>query len=69
MSIFRLFQLSVLIAYNVFFFVLEYDKTHFPHLYCVIKKKLEKWQILDKNHELTPLEKYQFFEFLNFLFL
>ena len=33
------------------------------------KKKLEKWPFLDQNHGLTPLEKCQFFDFLNFLFL
>ena len=31
--------------------------------------KLEKWPFLDQNHGLTPLEKCQFFDFLNFLFL
>ena len=30
---------------------------------------LEKWPLLDENHALTLLEKCQFFEFLNFLFL
>ena len=33
------------------------------------KKKLEKWPFFDQNHGLTPLEKCQFFDFLNFLFL
>ena len=37
--------------------------------YIAEKKKLEKWQFLDQNHGLTPLEKSQFFDFLNFLFL
>ena len=50
------------------FFVLEYRKRHFPRLYC-LKKQIKKWPFLDQNHELTPLEKCQFFEFLNFLFL
>ena len=50
------------------FFVLEYRKTYFPVLYC-LKKNLEKWPFLDQNHGLTPLEKCQFFDFLNFLFL
>ena len=50
------------------FFVLEYRKKHFPGQYC-FNKKLEKWAFLDQNHELTPLEKSQFFDFLNFLFL
>ena len=33
------------------------------------KKKLEKWPIFDQNHGLTPLEKSQFFDCLNVLFL
>ena len=50
------------------FFVLEYYKRHFAGLYCP-KKKVEKWPFLEQNHGLTPLEKGQFFDFLNFLFL
>ena len=34
MSIFRLFELVVLIAQKSVFFVLEYHKRHFPGLYC-----------------------------------
>ena len=49
------------------FFALEYRKTHFPGLYC-IKKKLEKWPFFYQNHWVTPVEKCQFFDFLNFLF-
>ena len=30
---------------------------------------MEKWPFLDQNHGLTALEKCQFFNFLNFLFL
>ena len=30
---------------------------------------MEKWLIFDQNDGLTPLEKAQFFDFLNFLFL
>ena len=33
------------------------------------KKKMEKWPIFEQNHGLTPLQKCQFFDFLNFLFL
>ena len=40
-----------------------------PGLIKIIKKKLEKWPFFDQNHGLTPLEKCQFFDFLNFLFL
>ena len=51
------------------FFVLEYRKRHFPGLCYLKKKKLKKWQFLDQNNGLTPLEKCKFFDFLNFLFL
>ena len=50
------------------FFILEYRKIHFPSLYCP-KKKLDKWPFLDQNHGLTRLEKCQFLDFLNLLFL
>ena len=50
------------------FFVLEYRIRHFPALYCK-KKKLEKWPFLDQNHWLIPLDKRQFFDFFNCLFL
>ena len=68
MSIFRLFELLVFFSLQRISFVLEYHKIHFPGLYCV-KKKLEKWPFLDQTHGLTRLEKCQFFDFLNFLFL
>ena len=51
------------------FFVLEYHKTDFPGLYCLKKKKMEKWPILEQNHGLTLLEKCEFFDFFNLLFL
>ena len=50
------------------FCVLEYRETHFPGLYC-LRKKLEKWTVLDENHGLIPLEKCQFSNLLNFLIL
>ena len=50
------------------FFVLEYRKTHFRGLYC-LKIKERKMANFDQNHGLTPLEKFQFLDFLNFLFL
>ena len=68
MSILRLFELLIFYSQERHFFVLEYRKRHFPCLYCQ-KKKLEKWPFLDQNHVLTPLEKCQLFQFLNFLFL
>ena len=30
------------------------------------KKDMEKWPIFEQNHGLTPLEKCQFFDLLNF---
>ena len=68
MSIFRLFELRVFIAQKGIFFVLEYCKRYVPGLYCPSPKKLEKWPFLDQNHGLTPLEKRQFFDFLNLFF-
>ena len=41
----------------------------FSWLILPTKKNLEKWAFLSQNHALTPLEKCQFFYFLNFLFL
>ena len=67
-SIFRLFEFVVFLAYKVNFLVLEYRKTHFPGLYQ-LKKKLEKWPFFDQNHELTPLEKFPFLDCLKVLFL
>ena len=37
--------------------------------YIAQKKELVKWPYLDQNHGLTPLEKCQFLDFLNFMFL
>ena len=37
--------------------------------YVDLKEQLEKSPFLDQNQELTPLEKCQFFDFLNFFFL
>ena len=68
MAIFGLFELLFLKPRNAFF-ILEYRKTHFPSLYCRKKKEVEKMPFLDQNHWVTPLEKWQFFDFLNFLFL
>ena len=44
------------------FFLVEYHKRQFPRLYCLKKKKMQKWPILDQNHGVTPLEKWQFFD-------
>ena len=67
-SIFRLFQLPVFIAYKGIFSFKNIVKDIFL-AYIALKKKLEKWPFLDQNHGLTPLEKCQFFDFLNFLIL
>ena len=37
--------------------------------YITENKNMEKWPILDQNNGLTPLEKSQFFDFSNILFL
>ena len=50
------------------FFVLEYRKGHFPMLYCR-KKKMEKWSFSGQHHGLLLLEKCQFFDFSNYLFV
>ena len=65
---FSTFRTSSFYSLEKPFFVLEYRKRHFPGSYC-LKKKLEKWPILDENYGLTPLEKCHFFDVLNFLFL
>ena len=67
-SSFQLFKHLVFIPLKRPFSVLEYDKTHFPALYCV-KKKEKKWLILDQNHGLTPLKKSisRLFELLVFI--
>ena len=59
MSNFRLFELPC-------FYSLE---RRFPFqnivkvIFLALKKKLEKWPLLDQNHGLTRLEKCQFFDF------
>ena len=58
MSIFWLFELLVFLGYKGVF-----------SAYTSLKKKLEEWELLDQNHGLTPLEKYHFFDVMNFLSL
>ena len=67
----QFFDFSTVCFYRLdrHFFVLEYRKKHCLGLYCLKKKKTEKWQFLDQNHGLTRLEKSQFFDFFNYLFL
>ena len=66
-SIFRLFQLFVFIAQKGVFLLQNITKHIF--LTQIVLKKREKWPILDQNHGLTPLDKSQFFDFFNFVFL
>ena len=68
MSILRLFKLFVFIAQKSLFLCQNIVKDIFL-AYIASKEKVEKWPFLDQNHGLTPLEKCQFFDFLNFLFL
>ena len=68
MSIFRLCQLLVFIVYKGVFSFQNIVKDIFLE-YIALKQKLEKWPFLDQNHGLNPMEKCQFFDFFNFLFL
>ena len=70
LSIFRIFELFSTCFYSVErrFFALEYRKDIFLPI-LPNEKKVEKWPFLDQNHGLTPLEKCQFFDLMNFLFL
>ena len=65
---FSTFGTSCFYCLETRFFNLEYRKSHFPNLQC-LKKRLEKWPYLNQNHGLILLEKFQFFEFFNVLFL
>ena len=67
-SIFALFQLLFFIPQKGVFPLQNIVKDIFLP-YISNKKKLGKWPFLDRNHGLTPLEKRQFFDFLNCLFL
>ena len=65
---FGLFQLRIFIAQKGDFSFQNIVKDFFlPHI--VFKKKMEKWHIFDQHHGLTPLEKSQFLDFFNFVFL
>ena len=67
MSIFRLFELLIFIAQKGVFLFQNIVKDVFL-AFISKKKNLDKWPFLDQNHWLTPLEKCQFFEFVNFVF-
>ena len=62
MSIFRLFELLVVIAQKGVFSFQNIVKHIFLD-YIAEKKHLEKWPFLDQNHRLSPFEKCQFFDF------
>ena len=68
MSIFALFELLVFIRQKGVFSLQNIVKDILL-AYISKKKKLGKWPFLDQNHEFFPLDKRQFFDFLNFLFL
>ena len=67
MGFFRLLELFVFIAWKGVFSFLNIIKGIFL-AYIAWKKKLEKCPFLSQYIGLTPLEKCQFFDFLNFLF-
>ena len=69
MSIFRLFELLLFIAQKSVFSIQNIVKDILLAYIASKKNKFEKWPFLDQNHGLTPLEKWQFFAFLSFLFL
>ena len=69
MSIFRSFDLLFFYSLERRFFALEYCIRHFSGLYFLKKKTVGKMAIFGPIHGLTPLEKFQFFDLLMFLFL
>ena len=68
LKLFRILELLVFIAQKGVFSIQNVEKDIFL-TYSAEKKMLEKWPYLDQNHGLTPLEKLQFFDILNYLFL
>ena len=68
MSIFRLVELLVFMTQKGVFGFQNIIESFFWSILRK-KKKLQKWPFLDQNRGLTPQEKCQFFDFLNFLFL
>ena len=69
-QIFNFFVLSIFIVLKHFFLSRIWSNTLIFFLaYLSLKKKMEKIQIVDQNHGPTPLEKYQIFDFLNFVIL
>ena len=68
MSVFLLFELLVFITLKVVSSFENIIKHIFP-AYITKQSMAEKRPILDQNHALTPLEKCQYFDFLNSSFL
>ena len=69
-QIFNFFVLSIFIVLEHFFLSRIWSNTLIFFLaYLSLKKRMEKIQIVDQNHGPTPLEKYQIFDFLNFVIL
>ena len=65
---FSRFRTSCFYSLKRRFLLLEYHKTNFSGLYCLKEKGGNNAQFWNQNHGLTPLEKCQFFDFLNSLF-
>ena len=65
---FDFFNFLMLESKKAFFSFLEYLQTRFPVDFDK-NKNMEKFQIFDWNHRLTPLEKSEFFNFFDFLIL
>ena len=68
-SIFRLFELLFFLQPKITFFSFYSIINTFYWSILPKIKKMEKWPILDQNHGLSLLDKSQFFDSLNFLFL
>ena len=68
MSIFRILELLVFIAYKGSFSFQIIVKVIFL-TNIALKKRLKKWPYLNQNHGLTPIEKLQFLHILNFFSL
>ena len=60
MSIFRLFELLVFIAWKGVFFVPEYRKRHFPGL-CCLKRNVGKMVIFGPKPQVNPFGKVSIF--------
>ena len=70
MLIFRLFEHLVFIDQKGVFLVLEYRKRHFPGLYCLKTKRLEKWPFFGTKPWVNPFGKmsiFRIFELLVFI--